>query len=506
MNIFYQKFSNCVAYFFILLFFYASISKILDFENFQVQLAQSPLLSAFAESISYMVILTEVVISGLLSVPKTRKFGLYASFGLMVAFTVYIYLILNYSDFIPCSCGGILEKMSWQTHFIFNIACIVLSLSSIIFLKIVDKTAWKDVIITTMIIFLINTGGIISLFISSENLIKNNNNFTRRYPQHPVLEEARINLKVNSYYFAGFDDQNLFLGNSTSPLLVTSYNQTFASTKQKYIHLNKGDLFSPSLRLKVKAPHYYLFDGSVPVIYRGSLKSMLIKSMNYKASYFNQFSIIDSVHFAVRSIITNPKHFALGLINQKGPVFFKSQDSILPKKVQSLFETDGSLVQDPLNQDAIYVYRYQSKFAVVDGNLKQYTEFRTIDGTPFSQLDIKTMKNGDKHFQSPPPQVNKKTTIFGGVLFIESNKMGKFESRKRWNEASVIDMYSTNQKEYFGSFYINHPKSTKLTEILVTEKFLFVILGNELVRYSLNESITKHFKKGSAENLKKSRQ
>lgn len=39
-----------------LLFMYAAMSKMLDFENFQVQLAQSPLLSAYAGFVSYAVI------------------------------------------------------------------------------------------------------------------------------------------------------------------------------------------------------------------------------------------------------------------------------------------------------------------------------------------------------------------------------------------------------------------------------------------------------------------
>lgn len=505
MKTFYQKFSTCVAYFFIVLFIYASISKVLDFENFQIQLAQSPLLSAYAELISYAVILTELLISGLLIFPKTIKFGLYASFGLMVAFTIYIYLILNYSDFIPCSCGGILEKMSWHTHLIFNVACVALSLTSIIILEKAEQTALKNIIIVTVSIFLATTGGIIALFISSDDLIKNNNNFTRRYPQHPVIEEARYNLKVNSYYFAGYDHEKLFLGNYTSPLLLTSYNETFAKKNEVFVRIEDENL-SSSLRIKIKAPYYYLFDGSVPVIYRGLLKTKEAKSIQYNSSYFNQFAIIDSLHFAVRTTITKPKHFALGLINQKGPVFFNVRDSILEDHVQSLFETDGSLIQDPSNDEVIYVYRYQSKFAVVNQNLKQLKEYRTIDATPFSPLDIKTMKNGDKHFQSPPPQVNKKTTVFGGVLFIESNMRGKFESKQRWNEASVIDMYSTKGKEYFGSFYINHPKAIKLSEMLFTDKFLFVIMGTDLVRYRLSEDIRNHFKKGSAENLKKSRQ
>ncbi|WP_050022318.1 MauE/DoxX family redox-associated membrane protein [Chryseobacterium sp. P1-3] len=108
-----------IAYFFILLFCYAAISKIFDFENFQVQIAQSPLLSAYAIIITYGILFLELLVCFFLLFDKTRFIGLYGSYILMVLFSIYIYLILNYSEFIPCSCGGILEKMDWQTHLIF---------------------------------------------------------------------------------------------------------------------------------------------------------------------------------------------------------------------------------------------------------------------------------------------------------------------------------------------------------------------------------------------------
>ncbi len=94
-----------ICYLYVLLFVYAAVSKLLDFENFQVQLGQSPLLSAYAGWVSWGVIITELVISLLLVLNKTRLLGLYLSFTLMVMFTTYIYIILNYSAFIPCSCG-----------------------------------------------------------------------------------------------------------------------------------------------------------------------------------------------------------------------------------------------------------------------------------------------------------------------------------------------------------------------------------------------------------------
>lgn len=116
-----KHFEKIISILLALLFIYAGASKMLDFENFQVQLAQSPLLSAYAGMISYMIIAIEFIVAIALCMNSSRLIGLYASLGLMAGFTIYIYLILNYSDFIPCSCGGILEKLGWKEHMVFNI-------------------------------------------------------------------------------------------------------------------------------------------------------------------------------------------------------------------------------------------------------------------------------------------------------------------------------------------------------------------------------------------------
>ncbi|WP_379964471.1 MauE/DoxX family redox-associated membrane protein [Epilithonimonas sp. UC225_85] len=116
-----------IGYFFILLFCYASISKIMDFENFQIQISESPLLSAYAAFLPFAIIILELIIAGLLCYRKTRNTGLIGSFILMLIFTGYIFFIIRTSENLPCSCGGILEKMSWHQHLYFNIGCIVIS-------------------------------------------------------------------------------------------------------------------------------------------------------------------------------------------------------------------------------------------------------------------------------------------------------------------------------------------------------------------------------------------
>ena len=117
---------------FILLFSYASVSKLLDFETFETQLGQSPLLSAYAGTVSVGIIVIELLASSLLIFQKTRLIGLYLSFFLMMIFTTYIIVILNFSPYIPCSCGGVLQELSWQNHLFFNGAFIILIITSLL--------------------------------------------------------------------------------------------------------------------------------------------------------------------------------------------------------------------------------------------------------------------------------------------------------------------------------------------------------------------------------------
>jgi hypothetical protein len=144
----------------------------MDFGNFQVQIAQSPLLSAYAGFISYATIIVELLIVVTLIVPKFRLIGLYSSMGIMIAFTIYIYLILNFSDFVPCSCGGILEKMDWTEHLLFNLGCILLSFISVILVEVINRQKFIIYFVKIFVVFVASTSLVVYLFYSSEYIIK----------------------------------------------------------------------------------------------------------------------------------------------------------------------------------------------------------------------------------------------------------------------------------------------------------------------------------------------
>jgi len=111
----------------VFLFIYTSISKLLDYSLFNRQLSQSPFITQYANIISWVLPLGELAIAGLLLANKTRLFGLYCAFFLLSLFTFYLTAMLRYSPYIPCSCGGVLQHLSWQAHIIFNSAFVILT-------------------------------------------------------------------------------------------------------------------------------------------------------------------------------------------------------------------------------------------------------------------------------------------------------------------------------------------------------------------------------------------
>lgn len=133
---------DIICYLFVLLFLYAATSKLMDYQKFQLQISKSPIITDFAGILAWGVPGLEIVISIMLLINRTVMLGLYAAFTLMLLFTFYIYAILNYSDIIPCSCGGVLQRMTWDQHLIFNIVFVILGLVGIILqTKINEKKA-----------------------------------------------------------------------------------------------------------------------------------------------------------------------------------------------------------------------------------------------------------------------------------------------------------------------------------------------------------------------------
>lgn len=124
-----------VASLLVILFIYAGINKLLNYSEFRFQLGRSPYMAPMAGFIAWFMPASEILVALFLTLKKTRLVGFYASFLLMVLFTGYIYAMLNYSPYLPCSCGGVLSMMSWNQHLYFNLFFVLLSAAGVLLLS-----------------------------------------------------------------------------------------------------------------------------------------------------------------------------------------------------------------------------------------------------------------------------------------------------------------------------------------------------------------------------------
>jgi uncharacterized membrane protein YphA (DoxX/SURF4 family) len=122
-----------IAILFVILFLYTAISKLMDYALFTEQLATSPWLAPLADLIAPGLPVVEFAVLALLIIPKWRLYGFYSSLLLMCLFTGYVIAILLYNDQLPCSCGGIMEELTWPQHIIINTVFILLASLGIIF-------------------------------------------------------------------------------------------------------------------------------------------------------------------------------------------------------------------------------------------------------------------------------------------------------------------------------------------------------------------------------------
>ena len=124
---------ECIAALLILLFLYASVSKFLDFKRFIDEMNNQPLPNSWTPFLVWGIPCLEIAISAALIFEYTRMLALYASLVLMTLFTIYAIMILaHFFPYVPCSCGGVIRKLTWPQHLALNLFYVALSVLGLV--------------------------------------------------------------------------------------------------------------------------------------------------------------------------------------------------------------------------------------------------------------------------------------------------------------------------------------------------------------------------------------
>ncbi len=485
-----------VSLLFIMLFVYAAISKILDFENFNLQIGLSPILGTTAGWMPYIVLFTELATVVLLIFKRTRMLGLFASFSLMYLFTLYIYIMLTYSSYLPCSCGGILEKMTWKQHLLFN--SILLMLSGLAYLagtiKSSDKNKRiKDFKMRFLLMFssiLFGSTFLIGIFSYSEHVTHYKNRFNRRFPQHIAEEIYKIDLQFNSYYFAGSTGSIIYFGNSTSPLTVLSFDTLKRTLKKQKINLKEKNLDFSAPKVRVFENTFYVFEGSVPYIFQGTINDWNAALQRKGGYYFSKAEPTGNSELAVRFSLQGNNENALGIIRLQDSFKNNFNARLLQKQIDGIIDTDGTLVYNKELGRMIYVYYYRNEYLGVTSDLKLDFKGRTIDTISRAHIELAVdNKNNRKTFSKPPLTVNRTAASYGNLLFVNSLLPGPDENEMLWKTASIIDVYDLTDQSYRSSFPIYFEKGKKMKSMLAYGNFMYVLIDDKLICYKLRNRI-----------------
>lgn len=490
-----------LAFLFIVLFVYAAVTKLLDYQKFTIQIGQSPLLTGFGHVIPWMVIIIEIVIAAMLLIPSLRVFAFLSAFCLMIVFTAYIIAILSVSPYLPCSCGGILERLGWTEHLLFNGVFVALSVGGVLLAmreesseKIISRwipIAREKIARHRLLVFgmsvMVGLGVVAMFVIFSVHIRKQPGAFYREFPPHPVAEGKVYKLDHDRYYFAGGTSEHLYLGNYASPLdlvVIHTLSRDTHHVRLKISSIEKQKFWG--LRIRVEPPYYYVTDGTIPILYRGNIHDWHAEPYWPANAYFQDILPLTPNSFFIRSLRYPSRENTLGKI--VGEEVYLLPD-ILEKQVDGIFCTDGTMLYNATRHELLYTYRYRNEWIVMDTLLRVLYRHHTIDPTVRVRMRVDTLPNGATTLATPSETVNKTTSTWGDLLFVQSMLLAKNEVSEAHRQANVIDVYRVSTGSYLFSFYLYSPAANKpLRTFQVTENQLYALHGEYLQVWNLAEA------------------
>lgn len=477
----------------ILLFTYAAVSKFLDFENFRIQLGQSPLLTEFASYVAFGVPIIEITIVIMLTWPQWRLTGLFYSFVLMVMFTAYIFTILNFSDRVPCSCGGILEKLGWQEHLVFNLIFVMLELLAITFYEPPQAHWLHRMKPGPFIGTIIGSSAVVvaivaNLFFISEVRTQGTNDFIRRFPTKSEAESRKVDLKFNSYNFAGIYGDRIYLTNKTAHLSIAVVDTSLNWIANHTITLETENLPFISPQVAVAPPYFYLYDGTVPCIFKGKVNDWIARLYEGNIHHSTAMTTMDTLGFVMRSTSLKTKSNTLYTFE------WKSADSstsgfVLPAQVDGIFDTDGILIYNSQLDKIHYVFNYRNQYLTLKRDFSDIRAGKTIDTVSKVKIKVVNTSKGETRMSAPPLTINKNAATYKNLLFIQSNRIGKFEDDEILDYATIIDVYDTTSDKYISSLYVYNIGKSTLRNFKVYDNKLYALSGRYLSIIKLNANI-----------------
>ena len=122
--------------------------------------------------------------------------------------------------------------------------------------------------------------------------------------------------------------------------------------------------------------------------------------------------------------------------------------------------------------------------------MKLTAQGKTIDTVQVAQIQVSQMASGERQMSKPPLIINKTAAVYSNLLFIKSQRIGRYEDNRILKEASIVDVYNLANGSYVGSIYIYNIDNHEMTSFRVNGNNLYALSGKYLSVNRISKKIT----------------
>src|SRR5690606_1052257 len=162
---------------------------------------------------------------------------------------------------------------------------------------------------------------VLALYGISDSMAHKRNNFNRLLPPYPITKTADLDLGFNSFYFSGYDNDTVYLGNLTAPLFLKKVNLKNMDTSHVFlkVDIEEGFRFRSNTKTYILPPYFYVSDGITPRLWRGGLGQWHARRYLNDSVFFSEARPIAPNTLVIRAVANSSGQNELGLVSDANP-------------------------------------------------------------------------------------------------------------------------------------------------------------------------------------------
>jgi hypothetical protein len=321
------------------------------------------------------------------------------------------------------------------------------------------------------------------LYVSSRYLNNSPNSFIRKIPPHSVVGVNFLTLGISHYYFAGYDEEVVYLGNRDIFNQVVKIDLQKKQSELLTITAPESLRVFNDVQLRIDFGRIVLLEGINAQVWTGTLEDLNIINETNTPGFISALALHDG------SLILKSVKDGEGVLLKQDHKTSKLKigKNLLQKQVDGFFCTDGNLVKVPHSNKIFYTYYYRNQFICADTDLNLVYRGKTIDTVAHAKINVASVKSTrQRTLSAPPVYVNKQSAANEKYLFIHSALKADNETADMHEKGAAIDVYYISDGKYKLSFYLPDFSGKKLTDFRVYGKSLYALYDHYLYKYQLN--------------------